>query len=101
MEEDSISLTTNQATTNHEKIAEDIERVLEELSEDIQSWKRQMETHKHNVAMERYIILLYVAVSEFLCNIMSQWYRSRRVRIKSSFNGNFLDEQISKTRNEI
>ena len=91
----------NQATTNHEKIAEDIGHVLEELSEDIHFWKRQMETHKYNVAMERYIMLLYVAVSEFLCSIMGQWYRSRGVRIKSSFHSNFIDEQIRKTRDVI
>ena len=90
-----------QAAANHERIVESIEEALDDLSDDLPFWVKQMEVHQGNANMERYITLLYVVIFKFLCDIMTTWCHSGWQRTLQSFNSNFISKRIQEARDDM
>ena len=90
-----------QATINHEKVAEGFSYALDDLSEDIGRWKRQLKIHGKNRYVTSYIAQLYVIVFQFLVDMMTKWYKSSVKRFLHSFDNNFFDDQIKYRKDQI
>ncbi|KAJ5691937.1 hypothetical protein N7462_001360 [Penicillium macrosclerotiorum] len=74
-----------QATINHQKIAEGVADTLDDLSQDIDFWNRQMTEHGNIPALRQYIQELYVIVFEFFTEIFTKWSISGWKRFLTSF----------------
>lgn len=74
-----------QATINHQKIAEGVADTLDDLSQDIDFWNRQVEEHGYTSSLRRYIQELYVVVFEFFTEIFNKWSKSGWKRFLTSF----------------
>lgn len=90
-----------QASVNHQEIASAVAESLEELSQNIQFWNRQMNVHGDVQVMWRYIRELYVVVFEFLTEIFTQWSRSPIKRFLTSFDENAFKKLFSQRRARI
>src|SRR5882762_7670537 len=66
----------NQASMNHQEIANGVANSLDGLSEDIAYWNNLMQEHGNTKIMRRYVRELYVVVFEFLTEIFTKWSKS-------------------------
>ncbi|KAF2229535.1 hypothetical protein EV356DRAFT_556061 [Viridothelium virens] len=89
------------ASARYEKIGETVGRALEELSDRLPYWHRQMRIHRDNAFMQRYIALLYVAIFRFLTDIMKEWFKSGWERLRRAFDTDFIDRRLNTATDEI
>ncbi|KAI9655728.1 MAG: hypothetical protein M1821_005163 [Bathelium mastoideum] len=89
------------ASARYEKIGDTITRGLEDLSDRIPFWHRQMEIHRRNPFMKRYLALLYVAIFRFLADIMKEWFQTGWGRLKRAFDNDYVDRRLNSATNEI
>ena len=89
------------ASARYEKIGESVNKALEEISDRLPFWHRQMKVHRGNPFMKRYIALLYVAIFRFLADIMKEWFQTGWGRFKRAFDNEFIDRRLNTATNEI
>ncbi|KAL9088332.1 MAG: hypothetical protein Q9165_006257 [Trypethelium subeluteriae] len=89
------------ASARYERIGETVSRALEELSDRLPYWHRQMRIHRDNAFMQRYIALLYVAIFRFLADIMNEWFKSGWERLRRAFDTDFIDRRLNTATDEI
>ena len=66
----------NQASMNHQEIANGVANSLNGLSEDIAYWNSLIHERGNTKIMRRYVRELYVVVFEFLTEIFTKWSKS-------------------------
>ena len=87
---------------NHEKIAESVSKVLDDLSDDILYWRELFDQSENSMRAKGYVAKLYVVVFKFLATIMTKWSsRSSVTRLLRSFDSDFFQEEIGKKKTEI
>lgn len=90
-----------QASINHQNIAEGVVDTLDELSQDIDFWNRQMAEHGNIPELRRYIQELYVVVFEWFTEIFIRWSKSGWKRFLTSFDEGAFNRLFTERRNRI
>ncbi|RJE23955.1 hypothetical protein PHISCL_03714 [Aspergillus sclerotialis] len=90
-----------QASINHQNIAEGVVDTLDELSQDIDFWNRQMAEHGNIPELRRYIQELYVVMFEYFTEIFIRWSKSGWKRFLTSFDEGAFNRLFTERRNRI
>ncbi|KAL8697713.1 MAG: hypothetical protein Q9201_006974 [Fulgogasparrea decipioides] len=91
----------DQASTNHQAIANAVADSIDELSQDIAYWNSWIRGSQDSKAVCRYIRELYVVVFEFLTEIFTNWSRSSWKRFLTSFDERAFDKLFTERKGRI
>ncbi|MCJ1386223.1 hypothetical protein MMC17_009349 [Xylographa soralifera] len=91
----------NSASINHQEIAEGVLTSLDELSQDIVFWNRQLSVYGDVTILHHYVKKLYVGVFKFLTEIFTKWSKSNFKRFLTSFHEKAVNELFTEKQRRI